>query len=112
MARREPTLVLPRPALARATAHRILTSSTTRAATARGDRVRRRARTVAVSVADDGPGRRPRRAPFERSTASRAARTRSACRRARAHLAQGGALRLEQSPGRTQFVLELPVAGS
>jgi signal transduction histidine kinase len=80
-------------------------------------RVAPRETAVAVSVTDDGPGLPPavRARLFERFNRQAGSAEGHGLGLAVAHaltVAQGGALRLEQSPGRTRFVLELPAAGS
>jgi two-component system OmpR family sensor kinase len=70
-----------------------------------------------VSVTDDGPGLPPavRARLFERFNREPGAADGHGLGLALAHAltaAQGGALRLEEAPGRTRFVLELPSAAS
>jgi two-component system OmpR family sensor kinase len=72
---------------------------------------------VAVSVTDDGPGVPPavRARLFERFNRDRGGAEGHGLGLAIAHAltaAQGGALRLEDVPGRTRFVMELPRAGT
>ncbi len=71
---------------------------------------------VAVSVTDDGPGLPPavRARLFERFNREQGGPEGHGLGLAIAHAltaAQGGALRLEDAPGRTRFVMELPRAG-
>jgi two-component system heavy metal sensor histidine kinase CusS len=78
-------------------------------------RVASRGDVVAVSVTDDGPGLPPpvRARLFERFNRERGGPEGHGLGLAIAHAltaAQGGALRLEDVPGRTRFVLELPRA--
>lgn len=72
---------------------------------------------VAVSVSDDGPGLPPavRARLFERFNRVQGGPEGHGLGLAIAHAltrAQGGALRLEEAPARTRFVMELPRAGS